>query len=205
MKNLIRTLVTTLVVTVAPVAITASVPAPAEAALPACNKINEGKIVRKRTSFDRSWLIKQLDFDENYTGSKTEMVFELQKTSAVTDSVSAHASVTAKMKAGAFADLEATAGVEMGRIGETVEFAKATVKKTYKSGDRYFYARGGMFFKATYKWYKCTQIQNSGFDEYTWTVRKGTAKGYVMGRSTTGCQVKTDRGSMAKYIQKTYC
>lgn len=184
---------------------TTSLASPA-AALPDCNAINEGKVVRKRTDFNRKWVIKQIDFDENYTGSPKKMTFVLEETTKSVDNVSANFSATAKVKAGAFADLEATVGGDIGYIGEEVLFKRTTVEQTFKSGDRYFSARGGMKYSAKYIWWKCVRIQNSGFTEYTWNGnRKGTAVGYVMGKSTLGCKQATDKGTMARYIQNNLC
>jgi len=203
MRTLCRLIVLALATSVAPLVVAATT-SPAQA-LPACNAVNEGKVVRERTSFSRGWVIKQLDFDENFTGSPKEMIFELSESQTVRDEVTSSASLSASLKAGAFADLEATAGVEVGHIGETIAFNKTTVKQTFKSGDRYFSARGGMRYRATYKWSKCVQIQSSGFTEYTWNVRRGTAIGYISGRSTLGCKVQTSLGSMARYVQNNYC
>jgi hypothetical protein len=177
--------------------------APADA-LPACTSSNLGAVKRIYGPLEATWMVKQISFEDNYSGSTQQLVFELSQTSTLTDSVSVHASLSAQVQAGIFGHLEATVGTDIGQVGEEQTFSKVTKTYTFKSGDTYFLSKGAMRYRQTVTQKRCRKM--GGGTETGWeTLWSGTVQGYVKGAGATGCQVDTPARSYSRYVQVHYC
>jgi len=177
--------------------------APAEA-LPPCNESNLGSVKRVYGPLEANWMVKQISFEDNYSGSTQQLVFELAETNTLTDSVSVHATLSAQVKAGIFGHLEATVGTDIGQVGEKQTFSKVTKTYTFKSGDTYFLSKGVMRYRQTVTQMKCRKMAMG--TETGWQSEwSGTVQGYVMGSGATGCHIDTPARSYSHYIQVHYC
>ena len=177
--------------------------APAEA-LPPCNESNLGAVKRVYGPLEANWMVKQISFEDNYSGSTQRLVFELSETSTLTDSVSVHATVSAQVKAGIFGHLEATVGTDIGQVGEKQTFSKVTKSYTFKSGDTYFLSKGAMRYRQTVTQMWCRRMGGGSMTEWEsqWS---GTVQGYVKGSGATGCHIDTPARSYSRYVQVHYC
>lgn len=149
----------------------------------------------------KSWIIKQHDVKENYTGAPRVITFTVSRTSSVTDSVSANAEVSGSVKAGVFASFEAKVGTEVGRIGQETRFSSYSDQVTLKSGDTYHFARG------TRKWASSWERRHCNSRGSDWSVvARGKVRGYLSVRDTVvGCEKNTDVGTLARAVKRRYC
>ena len=173
-------------------------------ALPSCTESNLGTVKRVYGPLDAGWLVKQISFEDNYSGAAQQITFELSEANSVTDSVSVSASLSADVQAGIFGHLEATVGTDIGHVGQKETFSKVTKTYTFKSGDTYFLSKGVMRYRQTVTSYRCRRM---GGGDYTgWESQwSGTVRGFVGGSGATGCHVATPAGSYSRYVQVHYC
>jgi hypothetical protein len=189
---------------VSPVTVVVATPGSASAALPKCTSSRDGDTRKLVGAVHSRYVVKQIDQDENFSGKTKKLTFRFDRSSTISNNVSAHGEVTASMKAGAFGSLEAKVGSAIGHQHTSYAFSSMTETLSLATGDVYFRARGVRKYTLLTRWVQCVyqpQPGAGGWQEYA----RATAAGHVRAKTIVGCKQKTSAGSMARYVKTHYC